>query len=113
MSKLPPIDPRVVSELRGLMGDAYLTVYEAFIRSCDQNMTDLSAAVKTSELQLIQSIAHTLKGSSANIGAGKFSEISKRIMDDARNGLASDYRLLLDDLQQEYDRVRDVIITFK
>lgn len=107
-----PIDQKVVTELRELMGDAYLTVYEAFLRSGEQNMSDLAAAVADNKLENIKSITHTLKGSSANIGAKRLSEISMEMMEDARNSMVADYHSYLANMQQEFKRVCDMIETF-
>ena len=112
MTDKDPIEQKVVTELRDLMGDAYLTVYEAFLRSVEQNITELVVAVSSNKLDEIQSITHTLKGSSANVGAKHLSEISKRMMEDARNGVAADYQSHLGHLQQESARVIDYIGTF-
>lgn len=107
-----PIDPKVVADLHDLMGDAYVTVYEAFIRSSEQNMADLSTAVESNALEAIQAIAHTLKGSSANVGAKHFSDISHKMMDDARNSVSADYHIQLVNLTREYEKVRESIMTF-
>lgn len=112
MTEKEPIDQKVISDLQNLMGEDYLTVYEAFLRSGERNMADLSTAVENNEIAVIQTITHTLKGSSANIGARRLSEISKQMLDDARNGLAADYHSHLNHLKREYGMVRELILSY-
>lgn len=102
MSEPEPIDYKVLSELQDLMGDAYTTVYEAFIRSSEENIADLEGAVGQKNYTDIERITHTLKGSASNIGAKQLSKISEEVMESARQGIDTDYTTYMIKLKNEY-----------
>ena len=103
------IDQKVISELKSIMGDDYLAVYDAFIRSGDKYISELQDAVNTNDLVSIEKISHTLKGSSANIGARKFSELCKLLLEKSRNSDEGGFADLLEKINNEYICVKNVI----
>jgi len=109
MSDMESLDKKVVDELYGLMGEDYLSVYEAFERSSNNSMQELEIAIEQKDAIKIETNSHTLKGSSANIGANKFSALCKIIMDAARNNENIDYALHYNNARQEYASVINAI----
>lgn len=103
------LDEKVLSELKGLMGDDYITIFEAFVRSADQSIPDLNHAVDANDLKKIEIIVHTLKGSSANIGAKKLSQICAEMLDGARNSITDRFNTYLESINSEYDKVKESI----
>lgn len=49
--KMDALDEKVVSELKGLLGDDFVTVYEAFVRSSDQGIQELNQAVNSDDIK--------------------------------------------------------------
>ena len=94
MAEMESLDSKTIVELQELMGDDYLTVYEAFIRSTEAYLSELEAAVKNNDVERIGVILHTLKGSSAKIGAVRFSEICKSFMEEAKNNAGCDFMIM-------------------
>lgn len=100
----------VVSNLKDLMGEDYITVYEVFIRSSINNMLELEEAVDNNDHRGIEKMSHTLKGSAANIGGHKFSSLSQNMMEYARNGGGNEYKTMLLQLNEEFVKLKTSIL---
>lgn len=105
------IDPKTLSELRSLMGDDLDSVFHAFIGSANQCLDDLSNAINKNDIHKIERSSHTLKGSSANIGAAKLSRLCAVIVEMARNTEQGGYENALGDVVDEYGKVESEITT--
>ena len=99
------LENKVVKELYELMGDDYKTVFDAFLTSLNEHLPNLKTAVENKNVQDVVTITHTLKGSSANIGANRFSCASKRFLESAREGDLSDAASMLEKLLAESEKV--------
>lgn len=75
----------MVDELYDLMGEDMSAVYQAFADSLQQNISELETAIGDGNADEVARITHTLKGSSANVGASTLSELCQILMDQARN----------------------------
>ncbi|MDH5408320.1 MAG: response regulator [Gammaproteobacteria bacterium] len=103
------LDDKVIKELYDLMGDDVNSVFDAFLQSLSEHMPALEQAVEAEDLEQIATISHTLKGSSANIGANKFSSLSKAIMELARAKNFDGINKLLHDLIEESAKITEAI----
>ncbi len=59
--------------------DTVREVLRLFLNTARGNMEEIESAIRTGEHQRVKILAHTLKGSSLNIGAGVFSEAAARM----------------------------------
>ena len=100
------LDERVLSELKTLMGDEYIAVYSAFIRTADQAIPRLGRAVEFDDSKTIETIVHTLKGSSANIGAKEMSQICSDMLDSVRKSVTDGFSAYFEKLDLEYEKVK-------
>ena len=99
------LDTRILKELQGLMGENFPSVFQAFKNSTEQYIAELEMAIDNSEIYKIEQAAHTLKGSSANIGATRFSELCASIVEKARKSEKDGYDALYEELVSEYELV--------
>ena len=83
---LPVIALDVLEELRTMMGDEYLGLIKLFLEDAPTHIHQLEAAAAANDLPGLVSPAHTLKSSSANLGALALSAVAKRIELGARTG---------------------------
>ncbi len=83
------IDMRVIADLRELGGDdepGLLTeLIEMYLVDAPARLHDVEAGLASGDIKLVERASHTLKSSSANIGAMNLSELAKRIEEFARN----------------------------
>ena len=100
------LDPKTLAELKSLMGDNYKTVFQAFIKSAQQCLDDLASAIENNETHKTERASHTLKGSSANIGAVELSSLCAEMVAMARNSVPQGYTEVLQEILAEYDRVK-------
>ncbi|MCC6207624.1 MAG: EAL domain-containing protein [Gammaproteobacteria bacterium] len=73
------IDQEFFSELRATIGDAFINMINVFLEDIPVYMDELGSAINEGKTDQIGNIAHTIKGSSANIGANKLAELCRSI----------------------------------
>jgi HPt (histidine-containing phosphotransfer) domain-containing protein len=84
-------------------------VLKAFDSSLDRLLAQLSEARSSNDMTAIRHIAHTLKSSSASVGALELSRICADIEQRAREQQTEGLAPLLDDMVAQADRVRAVL----
>ncbi len=107
------IEQSALDELREVMGEDLDELIDAYLDDTARRLEELSRAVDREPEVLIQ-VAHTLKGSSANVGARLFSarcaEVHQRAKHDASDpGL----RDLIGALGHEFARVRSALEAYR
>jgi signal transduction histidine kinase/CheY-like chemotaxis protein len=102
------IDQVIIDELKNLLDpEQLLDMTKLFFDHAEQRIMQLKEAVKENNLEKVESISHSLKGSSANMGAILLAKISNEIMDSTRSGaLPNSIDERLDDLEKEYETVK-------
>ncbi len=70
----------------GLNTDEYVELLEYFFPSAETDLKNLRAAHENGNMELASDAAHSLKGSSGNLGFMKLSECAKKVEEKTRNG---------------------------
>ncbi len=82
------IDPKVIQGLRDLGGEdepgLLSELIKIFLEDAPQRMRDITEGMAKGDLGRVERGAHTLKSSSANIGAIALSDLCRRIVECAR-----------------------------
>lgn len=82
------IDMQVIQSLRELGGDddpgLILELFDMFLADAPQRMREISEGLAKNDLVLLERASHTLKSSSANLGAVGLSSLCKQIEEIAR-----------------------------
>lgn len=99
------LNQKTLDELKELMGESYLSVFQAFAKSAKKCIEDIELAVAKNDIQVIERSSHTLKGSSANIGAINLSKLCADVVDMARNSVSDGYLESLGKVKDEYKKV--------
>jgi len=96
-------DFKLLDELQGILTtEQFDNVKKSFIENCQQRFNELVLAVSEKNALAIESVAHSLKGSSANLGAKKLSKMSSDIVDSVRRGkIPADIDDLTDEIKAE------------
>jgi HPt (histidine-containing phosphotransfer) domain-containing protein len=104
-----PIDPNVIEGLRELGGtdepELLGELIELFLGDAPRRIEELERGLRTGDLDLLERASHTLKSSSANIGALGLSELCRRIERCARERSLCDLDLLTQASSEVYGRV--------
>lgn len=107
---LPPLDPRAFGELRALGSREFLVdLIDTFLRETEERLSDLRQARQAGRTDLLLKAAHTLKGSSGNMGAMALSGLCRRLEEEARKGGGGDEAALLAQIEAEVLRVREAL----
>ncbi len=99
-------DLKVRTDLE-LLGPSVLSeILEKFLTTTDQQVAEIQRAIEGNDTNALKEAAHSLKGSSATVGAARMADICKELEIDARSGALVDPQRKLRRLTEELERVR-------
>jgi len=103
------LDHEVIDELQKLLDKEQLSnVVSLFFEHSEERLKSLKTAIDTRNLDEVESISHSLKGSCANMGATLLSSLCNKILQSARGGeLPGDIQDKLVEVNAEYEYVRN------
>lgn len=84
------LDLGVLDALREIMGNELRPLIDTYLADTSARLTSLHADLDRGDLQGLAETAHTLKGSSRNMGAGRLGALSSELYEHARAGDDSD-----------------------
>jgi len=102
----PVLDRSVLEELRGVIGDAALQIVAVFLEDAPGMVQQLQQAAQSDEIERLQALSHSLKSSSANVGALSLSAVARRIEHEARAGTLQRPAVAVALLVAEFARAR-------
>ena len=107
------IDTSVLAGLRELREpdepDPVNELIDLFLRDTPARVTSMEDAISRSDAPALKEAAHSLKGSSNNLGARRLSKICADLEHLAKDGKLGDAARLFGKAAEEYDRVRFVL----
>jgi CheY-like chemotaxis protein/HPt (histidine-containing phosphotransfer) domain-containing protein len=88
ISPPPPdtLDTATLVDLEDIMGDELVTLVDAYLRDGDTRMRNLQEAATRGDSAEVGKLAHSLKSSSANLGAMPLSTRARQVEEAARSG---------------------------
>lgn len=97
----------VVAALERVEGDRVLLeeLFRLFVDECHNSMGQIQEAWRSRDTLMLGRLAHTLKGSSANVGANRVSDVALALEREARSGNLDNAPKLIADLKREVERV--------
>ena len=105
-----PVSAEVLDMLRGIEAagepDFYRELVDTFLADLDRRLAELRQEVGAGRLDAARGVAHSLKGSSGNLGASRLSQCCGTMEHRAQAGDLPAVAAVLDDLGREADRVR-------
>ena len=109
----PVIDQSVFSALRDLQmpgkPDILKRIINAYLSSTEPLIVTLKEAYSADDIEETQNSAHSLKSSSANVGATKLSELCKELEMGCRNNTLENAVLLISAIESEFILVNDAL----
>lgn len=114
MTTEPPLlDTSRISELADLFGDSeiVLELFEEFLQECPERMDTMRQALANGETELIDSAAHAIKGSSANLGTCAVQEMARMIEELARTNQLTEADAFVGRLETEIARLQEHLRT--
>jgi len=92
----------IVDELRIIMQDDLQVLFNAYLEDAECRLQELSSAVTAADCDLTRRIAHSLKGSSRNIGAAPFSDLCESLELAARDEQIALWDSLLEQMKKSF-----------
>jgi len=100
------LNPRVIEELRSLQTEGssgfVAELIDLFTKEAVQHLSNLRAGVERRDATLVERSAHTLKGSSGNLGAEGLSRLAAQLQTLARTPDWDRIAALVGDLEREW-----------
>jgi HPt (histidine-containing phosphotransfer) domain-containing protein len=111
------LDERILKELRDLGGEddpgLLSELIDIFLQDAPQRMSEISNGLKSGDLKIVERAAHTLKSSSANIGALGLSSICRQMEQIARERKSDGIQALVNESQQLMKDVDSALRAYK
>jgi HPt (histidine-containing phosphotransfer) domain-containing protein len=105
----PALDEGILGELRDMMGGEFKALIELYLRDAKGYLQQLEEAATAGDIPKMIGPAHTLKSSSANLGAMAVSAAAKRIELGAKEGVLPRPAVAVAVLEQEFQRAGEAL----
>ncbi|WP_246064780.1 hybrid sensor histidine kinase/response regulator [Pseudoluteimonas lycopersici] len=104
------IDDEVLEELRAVLGGELDRLIRVFLDDAPRQIAALEEAAVAPDFEALREHAHSLKSSSANLGAMQLSAAAKRVELGARTGTLDRPAVEVAKIAWEFKRARDVLL---
>jgi HPt (histidine-containing phosphotransfer) domain-containing protein len=105
----PVLDERVLRELQEIMQDDYLELLETYLDNAPALLADAGKAVAAHDAKALVLPVHSLKSSSANVGAMAVSALAKEAEQLAREGDADGVAEVYARIEEAFDVARGAL----
>ena len=104
-SDLPHVDIEMMSELRDIMADDLNLLISAFLNDSVARLKEIKETFDSSNAAVFALACHSLKGSSANIGLLRLSELCRQAELKGKEQDLSGGKELLQEIEAEFETV--------
>lgn len=104
-----PLDPQAIEDLRALNPDdvSFLReLIQIYLDDSPKQIAEIEQSLAQGDAPRLTRAAHSLKGSSANFGAGQLRALCEKIEHLGRSAALGEIPARLPELKAEYDRVK-------
>lgn len=108
----PAIDPAVIETLREVMEDNFTLLLETYLADASERIEKLKPLQLSADADAIRKLAHSLKGSSSNLGALHLAELCLRLEEKGRTGNLQGIELDVAAIKTEFTRVNSVLRSY-
>ena len=98
-----------VAALRDLGDDLVLDLIQTYVAESDRLVSEIIAAAAAGNAAQIGSLAHSLKGSSLNMGLEVIGEVGLRLEKCGKSGDVEGAKGLLPELEQQYAQAKQAL----
>ncbi len=104
-----PIDAAVLGEFLDMLGEEARGLITLFLEDATRHLATMREAVAQGDTETLRRAAHTLKGSSGNLGAVGLSTLCQELEAMAREGVLDGAAEKVTQAEAEYERVKAVL----
>jgi PAS domain S-box-containing protein len=109
----PALEQQVLQELRALMGEEAATLVgeliDCYLEEAPQQLEAMTTAAAQGNLVVVGQMAHSLKSSSATLGAIALSKLCQALENRGRTGQITEVTAILAQVLVEYPRVQEAL----
>lgn len=100
-----PVDTENLSQLKTLIGEDLKDILQTFLEIAPETLNGIKVAIIEEDANALRHQAHTLKGSSANIGATTLPALCLALENNGKEGITQGQEILLKQVENETDKV--------
>ena len=110
MPQIPVIDPEAIANLRALSpddGDEFLReILGIFMEDTPRRITELHASRSSGDIETFTRAAHSIKGSTSNVGASELRAVAEQLENKSRQQGLNDVEALVAELEATFLRAQ-------
>lgn len=103
------LDGDILSMLKDVMEDEFSVLIETYLSDGVLRIQDLRESLSRQDADTVRQTAHSLKGSSSNIGAGPLAQLCMKMESCADKGQLAGLDSILDEVEQEFAAVSQAL----
>ena len=103
------LNKTIVDELKLIMQDDVGILFEAYLDDTQSKLVELSNVIADSDCDLTRRLAHSIKGSSRNVGASELSDLCESLESAARNEQVERLKELAEEISLSFVETRKQI----
>jgi two-component system, sensor histidine kinase and response regulator len=109
----PALDPEIFAGLLELTDgedDSFvLELFDSYVNTYARCTSGMREALAGDDADALRAHAHTLKGSSANVGAVHLAELAKELQQRGEEGRLDEVRAWIEAIEAEFERVLEAV----
>jgi histidine phosphotransfer protein HptB len=99
------LEMSTISMLQEVMEDAFVPLLESYLTDTQERLQELRDASAAHDAEQVRRVAHSLKGSSGNVGAMQMAELCLRVEEIGKLGSVDGVANIIGDIEQEFVQV--------
>lgn len=106
-----PIDSETIVMLKDVMGEDFQELIDTFLNDSRMRIPLLHEQLASGDIESLRQTAHSLKGSSGNLGATALSELCFQVEKQAKQQQTEGLNTVLEQIESEFHRVVEALQT--
>jgi HPt (histidine-containing phosphotransfer) domain-containing protein len=103
------LDEEHIEVLRDVLGEEFSVLIDTFLADAPKRIVEMRDALAENNIAGLEVPAHTLKGSSGNIGANALSASCATLVQQVRQQIIDDPKQRIDDIEHALEDVRPLL----
>lgn len=109
MSESNHVDGETLAMLQEVMEGSFVPLLESYLSDGESRICDLQQAYSDKDFDQLRRTAHSLKGSSGNVGATQMADLCLLVEQRGKEEELEGVDTLLSEIQQEFSTVRGIM----
>lgn len=106
------VDPDTITMLRDVMEDGFEPLMQSYVDDSQHRIIELHTALESQDGEQVRRLAHSLKGSSGNVGALHVAELCLKLEEQGKDGVLNEAAELLSQVEQEFTHVSAIMLGY-